>query len=436
MNTPCDMLEQNVQRLIGSAAETRVPEPCSAALLDAVLEELQTQRRRRARKKAYRIAALSGLAAAAATVIVTVLLWPTSTTPVGPSSPAGVGQVQSIYGLVTLSDGSPGRLLSGSDQLLAGQWVQTLTGSQARLMLPDSSEVLLQPRTLVQVQAKPDGQKVVLQEGQVRIHAQRQAPGRSLTVITPGSEITVLGTTLDVHVIQKPDGRRQTRVSVSAGKIQMSSAGKIATLQANMEGITDEGLPPVTRALVSQINELARLAAQNADFAARTGRPVGPPAIMEFNGDGSATVWTLLELRGPGASRPPRATVVPAFGCADVEAYLPQGMPLPARAGQSPGQWEIDLSSAPPPGEDGCSIVLRLSQVAGIFQTRGSGEFEVTLPGGDGRWSLLEFHLPSFAVIQEASPSPLERRQTPSRIILLLQAETPKLFVEPRPQLN
>ena len=290
MNTPSDMLEQNVGRLIRSAAQGRLSEPCPPALLDAVLGEVAAQRRLRARRRAYRFTALSGLAAAAAILVIVSLPRTPSGTQVSPASQASAGQIQPVYGLVTLANGHPGHLLTGSDQLLTGQWVRTLTGSQAKLMLADASEVLLQPQTLLRVQAKPDGQKVVLQEGQVSIHAHKQGPGRSLTVATPGAEITVLGTTLDVHVIDKPDGRRQTRVSVTSGKVRMSSAGKTATLLPNMEGIADEGQEPVTRALVSQINGLARLAGQGADLATRTGRPAGPPAPTK-------TVMTVFYLR-------------------------------------------------------------------------------------------------------------------------------------------
>ena len=44
--------------------------------------------------------------------------------------------------------------------------------------------------------------------------AAKQAPGNSLTIETPGAKITVPGTRLDVHVVERLDGRKQTRVSV------------------------------------------------------------------------------------------------------------------------------------------------------------------------------------------------------------------------------
>jgi len=224
MNVQSDILERNLGRLITSAATADVQQ-AAPPLLEAVRAEVRAERRRRARQRLYCIGAVGGLAAAAALVIVCVILrTPPTSLPAAPL--AVLGQAKTLYGLATLADGKDQRPLTGSSELHAGQWVQTLTGSLAEVLLADASKVLLQPRTLLQVLAKPNGQKLLLQEGQVTIQAARQAPGHCLTIATPGSEITVLGTTLDVHLIQRPDGIRQTRVSVNSGKVQMSGAGR------------------------------------------------------------------------------------------------------------------------------------------------------------------------------------------------------------------
>ena len=89
--------------------------------------------------------------------------------------------------------------------------------------------------------------------------AAKQAPSNSLTIETPGAKITVLGTRLDVHVVERLDGRKQTRVSVLSGEVELESAGRKIVLLPNMEGVADQGGPPLARSLTAEVNEMIRL---------------------------------------------------------------------------------------------------------------------------------------------------------------------------------
>ncbi len=287
------------------------------------------------------------------------------------------GQIRTVYGLVSLDQTTP---LTAA--IRSGQWIETHSGSQAEVFLSDQSRLLVWPRTLFQVGKTPSGQHISLKQGFIRVEAAKQTAGKHLTIETPGSEITVLGTRFDVHIIQKSDGRKQTRVSVTEGKVDLQSGGKNLILPPNTEGIAGEDHPPVKRSLIPEVNEMIRLIEMNKTLARQRNLTTGTPAIIDFNGDGSATVWTVALTDSRPANR-------------EVEIFAFD---------------EI--------------TVVKVSNVGGLFDDKGRGTFELNRVAADRKnLSLLQFRLPSNADIKELSPAPLETLKTLSRLIITVPSD-------------
>jgi hypothetical protein len=336
--------------------------------------------------------------------------------------PGQPGQVRRLYGRVCLHNGGSPRQVDAIELVHAGQWVETYSGSEAAILLPDASRLSVRPRTRVQLAEKPDGARLVMESGALRVDAAKQAPGNSLTIETPGAKITVLGTRLDVHVVEKLDGRKQTRVSVLSGKVELESAGREIVLLPNTEGVADEGEPPLARSLTAEVNEMIRLVRQTEVLAAGSDVSAGRPWIVEFNGDGSATIWTILPVPNTTKSDLASYTLPRGMSASVIEAHTLDGAMLPVAS------WgdarAIDLSMAPvPPGAD-AAVIVKLADVLGIFEDQGSGTYESSLPAtGSGVLSLVQFRLPASARIEDLDPAPIESRQTLSRLVVTVAVD-------------
>jgi len=434
-NMPQDVPEENVGRLIAASAEA--PESdFQPKLAAAVIAEVRAQRARiragRVRKTRWAL-----LATAAAALVAAFAFWSTrfdvdgqedlaGAGPKWPPPRAGaieqVGQVRRVHGRVLLENGQSPREVDQIEYVRAGQWVETSSRSEAAILLPDASRLSVRPRSRVQIAEENHGARLVVERGELRVDAAKQTPGNWLTIETPGARITVLGTRLDVHVVQRLDGRKQTRVSVRSGKVEMESAGGKVVLLPNMEGVADEGQPPLARSLTAEVNEMIRLVDQTKVLAAESNVSAGRPSIVEFHGDGSATIWTILPVRNPSETDLTSYAFSSAMTASVAEAYTLDGARLPVTCSDE-GR-AVDLSIAPvPPGAE-AAVIVKLADVPGVFQDRGAGSYEASLPAtGPGVLSLVQLRLPASARIEQLEPAPIETRQTLSRLVLTVAVD-------------
>jgi len=370
-----DILGGNIGRMLRSARADALPVD---DLVGAVLAQVRAEKTRRQRARIVRLG--WGLAAAAS-VVVGVCLWRML---VGADS-GTVGQVRPVYGLVSTELGSVGN----SATIRRGQRIQTHTGSRAEIVLADKSRLLIEPRSAVRV----DRGRLVLEQGGMSLDVVRQAAGRPLEIASPGALVRVLGTRLDVHVIQKSDGRKQTRVSVETGKVEMESGPRIVFLPAGTEGIAEEGRALVRRALVPEVNEMIRLREWNVKLARERKVSQGVPCIVDFNGDGTATVWTVVKARE--ASRYDRIYTL---------------------AGSIAGPEDLAVAET--------EVIVQTRNVRGLFDAKGRGMYEVDRAASSpASLSLVQFRLPGSARIDAVSPEPIETRRTLSRLVVTVPAE-------------
>ncbi|MHC4798049.1 MAG: FecR domain-containing protein, partial [Planctomycetota bacterium] len=364
------------------------------------------------------------IAAAAAIVLAVYLTW---FLPEGARET--VGRVRPVYGFVSLKDGYPPKKLAQAEAVYSGQWIRTHTGSRAEIVLTDKSKLLIQPRSAVRIEEGKQGSKILLQQGLIKIAAAKQPAGKVLTIETPASQIKVLGTELDVHVVQKPDGRKQTRVSVTSGRVRLESGGQDILLLPNTEGIADEGLGPLRRSLTVEVNEMLRLIEMNDRLAAESHTPAGVPTIIDFNDDTSARVWTVVSIVNKSKMDLLKHSLKPVSSGSGIRVFSLEGAELQV-IGEL-GQQQIDFSSTPVPPGKRVKVIVRLTDVKGLFESKGAGAFEFNRPAsGDGKLSLFQFRLPGSASVDEVSGELIETRKTLSRLAVTMAADAqmPKLF--------
>jgi len=420
--------EENVERMLTAA----LPEPSPGfedEVVERVLAEVDGARGRRGVARFPWKRAIFAACAASAAAIIWVVVMTQDETPEVVRSEAG--RVRPEYGLVSLRNGASPRMVDRAEDLRPGQWIRTHSGSRASILLPDKSRLTVQPRTLVQVDAKKHGGKVSLREGSIRVTATEQPPGESLTIEAPGSRIEVLGTRLDVHVVRKPDGHKRTCVTVLSGEVALESGGKRVILLPNMEGTADEGKPPVTRSITVEVNEMVRLLEKTDRLAAESNLSPGAPTIIDFNGDTTATVWTVVSIENTTTDDLREHVLTHAPPGSEITAFTLKGASLPVSTEEE--RWRIDLSVAPVPPAQMRQVILRVTNVEGWFEPKDQGNFEFSRPESPSKAiCLCQFRLPSSAVIEEASPKPIETRRTPSRLVVTIAAtsqyETPVGF--------
>ncbi|UCD29381.1 MAG: FecR domain-containing protein [Planctomycetota bacterium] len=415
-NETDNVFEGNIRRLLNTTASGPSPD-FDGELIESVLAEVQMERSR----LRYRLLAgkkwIFAAATAALIVIVVNVFWKREITP------QQVGQVRPVYGFVSLQDGAPPQKITQKENIHSGQWIKTHSGSRAEIVLKDKSKLFIQPRTTIQIEEKKRGEKVMLREGFIKVAAAKQPAGRALTIEAPASQIKVLGTELEVHVVQKPDGRKQARVSVTSGKVELESAGQKVFLPPNTEGIAEKGRPPIRRSLTLEVNEMLRLLEENERLAAEAKLSAGVPTIIDFNDDASATVWTILPINNQTNTYLQKYMIKPASADSEIKAFTLEGASL--RVIGEKGRWQIDLSLAPvPPGEQ-TKVIVRITNVEGLFANKGAGVFEFNRPPGSPEClSLFQFRLPASASVEKVSPTHIETRKTLSRLVVTISADT------------
>ncbi len=369
-----------------------------------------------------RIAAVTGVAAAVV-VVCSILLDITL------RAAPDVGRVRKLYGIVALRDGDLSKEVMEGAYVAPGQWVEVSSGSKAEVWLIDGSRLLPEPRTAFQVNAPRDGLEILLERGAMAIEAAKQPLGNFLTIKTNGSRIRVLGTRLDVRLVKKPDGTRQTRVSVASGSVQLESAGEKVLLLPNTEGIADEGKTPITCSANLEVNEMIRLFNKKNELAAQSNVQAGLPVAIDFMGGSSATVWTVVpweRLQATGTERYSLRLRYPAFG---VEAFTLDGVAL--NVDSSGNVLRIDLSDAVVRKSPLTHLILKIPNVRGLFRAEEEGVFGFDRPPSAGpAVTLFQFRLPEGAHIREVSGEIIERARRLNKLVITLAANSrmPELY--------
>jgi len=409
---PPDVTDENLSRLLRVSGEEPDLE-FQRRLIESTLREVHRERARlktgKRRNRRWRwVLAASGTAA-----IVLLFVWG-----VFRRGPQTAGLVKNLYGIVSIENGSEPKTVTQSADIRAGQWIETSSGSEAEVMLEDNSRLLARPRTRLQIKESNGAKTVRLEDGFLRVEAAKQNPGHPLTFETPGARIEVVGTEFDVHVVEKTDGRKQTRVSVTAGEVELESGGKQIALPPNTEGNAEEGRPPVRRSLTPEVNEMIRLIELNQSLADESNLAAGVPAIIEFQADGTATVWTVvtLERSDSGWSR----LHLEGFENG-LRAFSLEGVGLATRRKDDTLEMELPKSSAP--NVRTVRVILSLTGVPDVFRPAAEGEVRFDRPSAVSPvLNLYQFRLPRNAQIEEISPKPVEIREAFSRKLVTIAA--------------
>jgi hypothetical protein len=407
-----EIFEENLSKMLNSSMN-KVDSAFDENLTKAVLTEVDKQRS----AVRYRLFFKKMSLAAAAVIVIAAILF----TNQGPVE--SVGQVRNIYGIVTVSNGNTTEKVIETADIRPEQWIETLSGSKAEILLKDKSRLLPAPRTVLQINNGKDGQQILLQRGFVAIEAAKQPSGKSLTIKTDGSKVRVLGTNLDVRLVKKPDGSKQTRVSVTSGSVELESSGEKVLLPANTEGIADEGKPPVKRPSNLEVSEMVRLFNKNNELAIQSNVNAGLPAIIDFKGGSTAAVWTMVpyeKLEKTGAGHYLLKLKYPAFGA---RIFTLEGTELPVNSQNR--NLQIDFSSLDVDPSQINQLVLQLPEIKGIFQ---SGEGSIThfdrFESSHSIVTLFQFHLPESTIIKKIYPEPIETTRKLNKLVITVATDS------------
>ena len=408
-----NIFEENLSKMLNSSMK-KADLAFEDNLTKAVLAEVNKQRS----VISYRLFFKKMSVATAAAVIVIATIWFAHQGPV-----ENVGKVRNIYGIVTVRDeNSPKKIVETTD-IHPGQWIETSSGSKAEILLKDKSILLPAPRTILQINDRKNGQQILLQRGFVAIEAAKQPLGKSLTIRTDGSQVRVLGTNLDVRLVKKPDGSKQTRVSVASGSVELESSGEKVLLLANTEGIADEGKTPVKRPMNLEVSEIVRLFNKNNELAIQSNVNAGLPAIIDFKGGSTAAIWTIIpyeKLEEAGAGQYLLKLKYPASGA---RVFTLEGTQLPV-SNQS-RNLQIDFSSLDVDPSQINQLVLQLPEIKGIFQSGGENIIQFNRSAGSYPIvTLFQFRLPELANVEHIYPEPIETLRKLNKLVITVATDS------------
>ena len=409
-----NIFEENLSTMLNSAMK-KADSAFEENLTKAVLTEVNKQRsvvsyRLFFKKMSY--------AAAAAAVIVIAAIWFTHQGPL-----ENVGQVRNLYGIVTVSNGNTTEKVVETADIRPGQWIETLSGSKAEILLKDKSKLLPAPRTVLQIKNKKNGQQILLQRGFVAIEAAKQPLGKSLTIKTDGSRVRVLGTNLDVRLVKKPDGSKRTRVSVASGSVELESSGEKVLLLANSEGIADEGKTPVKRPSNLEVSEMVRLFNKNNELAIQSNVNAGLPSIIDFKGGSTAAVWTIIpyeKLEETETGHYLLRLKHPAFGA---RVFTLEGTELSvSNQGRT---LQIDFSNLGVDSSQINQLILQLPEIKGIFQSGEGSIIHFDRPAGSYPIvTLFQFRLPELANVEQIHPEPIETARKLNKLVITVATDS------------
>lgn len=361
-----------------------------------------------------------GFTAATAALLIGLGVWLGK----GPA-PRSVGRVTCLYGAVAVEKNGTAEAVTEALELKSGQRVLTEVGSKAQVLLPDQSQLVPEPRTLLQIADTRQGPRILLEQGTINVVAAKQPPGKAITIQSGQAKVKVLGTRLDVRLVERPSGTRQTRVRVLSGHVEMESGGKKIPLLAGMEGVADEERPPVGASVVFEVNELIRLYEKTSALAAQTGRHYGLPAIIDFTTD---TIWAVMPANAVKVDSRGIATLnlkYPAFGA---RAYTLDGGIIPSQG--SGDLLRLDVSDLPRPYVPE-AFILKVPGVRGLLQPTQVGVYSCRFPASESAEpKLLQLYLPAPAEVEHLSPAATGTAVESERQIITVVAEVrlPELY--------
>jgi len=413
-----DIFEENLGKMLNSAMK-KADSAFDENLTKTVLTEVNKQRS----AVRYRLFFKRLSLAAAAAVIVIAAIRFTKQGPV-----ESVGQVRNIYGIVTVSNGKTSGKVIETAEIRPEQWIETLSGSKAEILLKDKSKLWPAPRTVLQISNGKDGQQIMLQRGFVAIEAAKQPAGKCLTIKTDGSKVRVLGTNLDVRLVKRPDGSKRTRVSVASGNVELESSGKKVLLSANTEGIADEGKTPVKRPSNLEVSEMVRLFNKNKELAIQSNVDAGWPAIIDFKGGSTATVWTMVPYEKLEETSEGQYLLKLKYSASGARAFTLDGIQLPV---SSQGRnLQIDFSSLDVDPSQINQLVLHLPEIKGIFRTDGGNIVQFDrLASPFPIVTLFQFRLPELTNIEQIYPEPIETARKLNKLLITVATDSSTLEV-------
>jgi len=410
-----DALEHNLAEMLSSGGDQVTP-GFERRLIQAVGRQVQRQRQARTQRRWFVRASVAAAILIAAVLIVQQGLV---------DSDEPIGLITDIRGLVIVRNGESSELVEGQRSVHARQWVQTQSGTTAHVVLTDQSRLTPHPRTAMQLDLHKHGPTVRLERGSVAIEAHKQPPGRYLLVETPGTSIKILGTKLDVRVVEKPTGVKQTRVRLHSGSVELASGGISTLLLPGMIGVAEEGKAPSGESSVLEVNELRRLLQDTRRRAEQTNAQANMPMIIDYV---NSTVWTIVPLSqfnaGPANSHSLRLKY-PAFG---VKAYTLEGAEADTRA--EGRVLHVGLSRR----SQTAGVILRIPNAAGLFRGPDDETREFTMPAASVRSvTRLQLCLPKSATVQVIQgriiDQIVETSERLDRLIVTLEADSQALHI-------
>ncbi len=409
-----NIFEENLSRMLHSSMK-KLDSAFEESLTKAVLTEVNKQRTAVRQRLFFKKMSFAG--AAAAVIVIAAILFTHQ------GRVESVGQVRNIYGIVTVSNGNTSEKVVGTADIRPGQWIETLSGSKAEILLKDKSKLFPAPRTVFQINNGKNGQQILLQRGFVAIEAAKQLLGKSLMIKTDGSQVRVLGTNFDVRLVKKADGSKRTRVSVASGSVELESSGGKVVLGANTEGIADEGKTPVKRPSNLEVSEMVRLFNKTNELAIQSNVNAGLPAIIDFKGGSTAAVWTIVpyeKLEETGAGQYLLRLKYPSSGA---RVFTLEGTQLPvSNQGRN---LQIDFSDLGVAPSQIKQLVLQLPEIKGIFQSGEESIVRFDRPAGSYPIvTLFQFRLPELASVEQVYPEPIEIVRKLNKLVVTIATDT------------
>lgn len=186
--------------------------------------------------------------------------------------------------------------LGESGLLKRGQWLQTDSGSRARIQIGSVGQVDIEPDTRVRlIQAKAGEHRLLLQRGS--LHATIWAPPRRFFVDTPYAEAEDLGCAYTLEVRDDGTGFLQ----VSSGWVAFKHEGRESFVPAGAVCLTYPEHGPGTPYRSDAAAALRKALASIDRGADSTGESVAA-LLAEVRPEDAFTLWHLLP-RIPGADR-------------------------------------------------------------------------------------------------------------------------------------
>ena len=400
------IFEKNLQKLL-STVFSESDEGFEESVTRGVLAEIKKQRIKLFARR------LSYAAAAAAAGIVIVSLLVTHQTRI-----EGIGYVRNLYGIVMLKNGNSPKKVEGISDIRPGQWVETLSGSKAEIVLKDKSKLLQEPRTTLQITKKAGNQMVLLKRGATAIEATKKSPGNYLAIKSAGSLVKVLGTKLELWQAKTPEGTKRTYVRVASGTVEVESAGKTVLLSANTEGIADTGTPPIKRSLIQELNEINHLLQENKRLARDKNMKAGLPVIIDYKDSNVSTVWTIVPHEELQKVKGNLYSLTLRNKYSGLEVYTLDGTEIPAYLEKR--NLQIDLSELHTETTQLPYIVLMVPKVRGLFKAHNESVVFTRPIAVSESLSLIQFRLPETANLEHISPAPIKVAKHLNKLIVLI----------------